>query len=274
MRRGEVTFVIDDDSVLGLRPLMMVDIVRYNDGHAARNAEKQRALIDLLNGAATEVGLGRSQWLMQRHGDSELAILPSGHQEAVLFTQFADALSRRLADYNRDRTAAGQVRLRMAIHRGDVARSEAGFAGAAPGIVARLVDCTPLRTATVRLPGSPLAVAVSDELFRAVVLGGWGYLPAEAFVEAEVREKELHSRAWLRVPGISAAELRAALAAGASDATGLSSSIDASNPVPPAPSLPGRAQDPVTATPTYHVQSVFNGPVEVFHIGPRFEGRS
>lgn len=272
VRRGERLFVIDDDSVLGLRPLMMVDIVQYNDGHAARNAEKQRALIDVLNGAATEVGLNRLRWLTQHHGDSELAVLPSGHQVAVLFIQYADALSRRLADYNRDRTTAGQVRLRMAVHRGDVVRSAAGFAGAAPGTVARLLDCAPLRTAMARLPGSPLAVAVSGDVYRSIVLGGLSYLPAEAFVKAEVRLKELHDGAWLRVPGVSVAELRRALTLEAPDTTDPSGSPSAPNRTPSTPAGSGRADNPVANGSTYN--SVFNGSVGAVQIGPRFEGRS
>jgi hypothetical protein len=252
----------------------MVDIVKYNDGHAARNAEKQRALIDLLNGAATEVGLDRSQWLTQHNGDSELAVLPSGHQVAVLFTQFADALARRLADYNRDRTTAGQVRLRMAVHRGDVVRSAAGYAGAAVGTVARLVDCDPLRTAMTRLPGSPLALAVSDDVYRHIVSGGLSYLPANAFVEAEVLVKELHGQAWLRVPGISAAELGTALAA-VPDATNPSGSTSARDPVPHTQLGSDRAENRVANGSTYNTVNEFAAPVYGgIHIGPQYGGRS
>jgi hypothetical protein len=265
--------VIDDDSMLGPRPLMMVDIVKYNDGYAARNAEKQLALIDLLNGAATEVGLDRTQWLTQHHGDSELAILPSGHQAAVLFTQFADALSRRLADYNRDRTGAGQICLRMAVHRGDVVRSAAGFAGAAPGTVARLVDCAPLRSAMAALPGSPLAVAVSDELFHAVVLGGLSYLQEGAFVRAEARVKEMNGQTWLRVPGVSRDELAAILAAEPSAETGLQSATTIPNPAPATSAGLGRVANPEASGSTYTTFNEFDGPVQGFHIGPRFEAR-
>jgi hypothetical protein len=92
------------------------------------------------------------------------------------------------------------LRLRAAVHAGEVHADPHGVAGADVNHAFRLADCGPLRSALRDSQGN-LAVIVSDGLYHAIVRHGYPGLPTADFHPVPVRVKETEVPGWLAVPG-------------------------------------------------------------------------
>ncbi|MFJ9893813.1 hypothetical protein ACIQPR_10845 [Streptomyces sp. NPDC091280] len=131
----------------------------------------------------------------------------------LVISPFADVLDTLLHRHNTG--ADPQIRLRMSIHVGPVpvAPGLPGDGNAAPrSETHRLLDCEAARVwlADAGEDGTPLVVIVSDDVHRAVVLGGYCAVPPSRFteVQAEVTGKDFTQSAWMYVPSPSGGLLR------------------------------------------------------------------
>lgn len=184
------------------RLLISVDMERYSRRSNLQQYEAQQNFHTLLHAAAVDVGLDRVTWTTQQAGDGELAILPRDVPEARVIGRFVPELNRRLRAFNSSRTAAGQVRLRVAVHQGLVHLDGAnGFPGHAVVHVCRLCDAAPVRQALAAFPEAGVALVVSTEMYRDVVREYPEELRPERFrrIEVEHPEKEFREPAWLCV---------------------------------------------------------------------------
>ncbi|MEU1602877.1 hypothetical protein [Micromonospora matsumotoense] len=184
------------------RLLISVDMERYSRRSNLQQYDAQENFHTLLRAAAADVGLDRVAWTTQQAGDGELAILPRDVSESRVIGRFVPELNRQLRAFNSSRTAAGQVRLRVAVHQGLVHLDGAnGFPGHAVVHVCRLCDAAPVRQALAAFPEAGVALVVSTEMYRDVVREYPEELRPERFrrIEVEHPEKEFREPAWLCV---------------------------------------------------------------------------
>jgi class 3 adenylate cyclase len=92
------------------------------------------------------------------------------------------------------------MRLRVALHAGEIYRDAYGVAGAAINQAFRLVDAPVLRSALDESPGM-LALIISDRLFTEVA---WHHPAAEpgSYRQVQVIVKETATAGWIRVPDL------------------------------------------------------------------------
>jgi hypothetical protein len=95
------------------------------------------------------------------------------------------------------------MRLRVALHAGEVYYDAHGVAGAAVNHAFRLAEAAQLRSALAASPGM-LALIVSDWLFTEVVRHDPAAVPG-AYRQVQVTVKETTAAGWIRVPGPAAA---------------------------------------------------------------------
>ena len=99
------------------------------------------------------------------------------------------------------------MRLRVALHAGEVYRDAHGVAGAAVNHAFRLAEAPAVRSALAASPGV-LALIVSDWFFIEVVRHDPAALPG-SYRQVEVLVKETAATGWIRVPDPAAAPARA-----------------------------------------------------------------
>src|SRR5882757_4451980 len=130
--------------------------------------------------------------MRQVQGDSEMSLIPPEQPEPRIVDDFFRELDDALRKYNHGRTDAARLRLRAALHYGVAYESAAGFAGDAPVTTARMLNSRELHRALEGTPGADLAVAVSDLVYRDIVLNRHCSLDPSDFerCDLEIKDKE------------------------------------------------------------------------------------
>ncbi|GIJ79345.1 hypothetical protein SAMN05443287_101913 [Micromonospora phaseoli] len=184
------------------RLLICVDMERYSRRSNVQQYEAQRDFHQLLEEAASDVGLDRVGWTTQQAGDGELAILPRDLPEARIIGRFVPELNRRLRRYNASRLPVARIRLRVAVHQGMVHLDGAkGFPGQAVVLVSRLCDAAVVRRALAAFPDGGIALVVSSDIYRDVVTEYPEEIRPERFRRIDVvhADKGFQEQAWLCV---------------------------------------------------------------------------
>lgn len=185
------------------RFLVAVDMQRYSRQDNLRQYQSQRIFQEVMREAVTSLGLDRVDWILQRAGDGELAVLPPGTPEPVIVGGLVPAIDRVLRERNRSLVPEAKVRLRVALHQGLVHTDGGnGFPGEAVVEVSRLCDAHGLKRALDAFPEAAVALIVSEGIFRDVVSQRYAGLRPERFARTDVRmpDKGFATTAWIFVP--------------------------------------------------------------------------
>jgi hypothetical protein len=192
--------VSDKRAARGIRALCVAVDARAYSGRSARGQHLlQTALVGLLEEATEAAGLDRVSWDRQPQGDGELALVPADQDEFLVVDDFVRRLHEKLFAYNEERTEDARLRLRVAMHFGIALVSANGYAGPAPVDVSRILASDELHGALDDAPDSDLVVALSDSLYKDLILSSFTSLRPEAFQGIEIKNEKFEGRAWIRV---------------------------------------------------------------------------
>jgi hypothetical protein len=168
------------------RSLVAVDIEGYsrrqNLGHLNARHGLRQTLADAFDGAGVEI-VPEEQ---QDQGDGFLTLVKPEVSKVVLIDGLVREIESALRRFNHFQNEEGRIRLRVALHSGEVHLDGPGFPGEATVTVMRLIDAEPVKKALAKTT-KDIAVIVSDGLYRNVIaqsrnssgLPGFGY-PASA----------------------------------------------------------------------------------------------
>ncbi|MDT0270174.1 hypothetical protein RM844_28275 [Streptomyces sp. DSM 44915] len=135
-------------------------------------------------------------------GDGMFWLLPATVPKEDVTGPFVDRLARGLREHAGTSSANGALRLRLALHGGEVGADGQGWVGADLNTACRMVDHQPLRDALADVPGAGLVVAVSDEWHRKVVSHHHPGIDATEYRPVRFDAKEIRNETvWVRVPG-------------------------------------------------------------------------
>ncbi|MEU5260666.1 ATP-binding protein [Amycolatopsis sp. NPDC021455] len=126
-------------------------------------------------------------------------IIPATVPKSVLVESLPDRLSAELRTYNETNDPARQIRLRMALHAGEIRYDDHGVVATAINHAFRLLDAAAFKAAFARSAG-PLGVIASSWFFDEVVRHSDGGTPAE-YRPVHVTVKETDTTAWMRLLG-------------------------------------------------------------------------
>lgn len=178
--------------------LFAVDIAQFTA--AGRDDEIQlavrEALYRLLIESFRASGIPWSSCVHEDRGDGVIVVIPAHMPTIVVVDQLVDQIRVRLRRYNRLSSHVAQVRLRLAVHIGEVYRDRHGLAGKAVNHLFRMLDADELRHA-LQLSASGLALIVSDYVYESVIDGGPSGVDPAAYSEVTVTVKQFKARAWL-----------------------------------------------------------------------------
>lgn len=190
----------------GRRLCLGVDARGYGSATDRVQARWQEALLDSLDLSASLTGLDRPQWKRQAKGDEELALLPDNGTEPQVVDDFVRELNKVLIEYNQA-NPVHRLRLRLALHHGVAYPGANGMPGQAVVLMSRLLNSKPVHEALDAAPEAQLAVIISERIYEDVVVQEHTSLTAKDFRRVTVVEKELDTKAWLRVPGADVHQL-------------------------------------------------------------------
>lgn len=185
------------------RTIMVFDIEQSN--HPMRT-NHDRVVIHEAMYAAVGSALRRLKYYHEDRGDGVLVLVPpevpKGRLVSNLLTRLEAALATHNAAMERQdaaRAAATQVRLRVAVHAGEVTFDGHGVVGAAVDHTFRLADAPPLKSALATSTGV-CALIASNWFFEEVVYHHPDAHP-ELFRRIEAEVKETRISGYVRVPG-------------------------------------------------------------------------
>jgi Tetratricopeptide repeat len=181
------------------RAIMVVDVERFGD--PARTNLNQLAvrggLYRALAQAFDESGVVWRSCVSEDRGDGALILIPPDVSKTRLVTRLPVCLIRAIKRHNAGSAAPEGMRLRVALHAGEVYGDEHGVAGAAVNHAFRLTEAPALKSALEASPGV-IAFIVSDWLFNEVVRHDPEAEPC-SYRKVQVAVKETSAVGWIRV---------------------------------------------------------------------------
>lgn len=187
------------------RSLVAVDIEGYSRRRNQGHMELREALRRILADAFDSVGVEIVPTEQQDQGDAFLTLVGPEVSKVVLVDGLVREMENALRRYNHYHTEEGKMRLRVALHAGEVHLDGTGFPGEATVMVMRLIEAEQVKNALAKAP-KDLAVIVSDGLYRDVVAHDYGGIVHEEYGQVEVAVKTFRGPAWIRVPGCPAVD--------------------------------------------------------------------
>ncbi|WP_327723067.1 hypothetical protein [Streptomyces europaeiscabiei] len=182
--------------------ITVLDIERFGRRTDPTQQWLREQLYAIVEKALEQAGIGSDDVeAMCDRGDGCFLLLRPSVSKLDLTTRFLDALQTGLRGHAQRGNEETALRVRVAMHAGEVSQDRRGWVGEALNTACRLVDLDSLRTTLAAASRSGLALAVSADWHDAVVRHDYPELPASGFREVPFVAKEITSYAWLRVPG-------------------------------------------------------------------------
>ena len=150
-------------------------------------------------------------------GDGVLILVASEVPQSLLAARIPEGLAAALAEHNRTHDPPAWIRMRLAVHAGEVYQDEHGVVGTAVNQAFRLLEADPLRRALAGSRGV-LAMICSQGFFEEVIMHAPGCVP-DRYRPVRVLVKETDVTGWVYLPddpdapGHIAAQATAAMAA-------------------------------------------------------------
>jgi tetratricopeptide (TPR) repeat protein len=237
------------------RAILIIDVEGFGD--PARTNAHQVAVRDTMYKALQRsFARARISWadcVKEDRGDGALVLIPSAVPKSKLVTGLPTYLAEALARHNARCPEQQRIRLRMALHAGEVHQDAHGYAGASINLAFRLIEA-PVTKMALRDSSAALALIVSEWFYDEVVRHHPATEPS-SFCPAHVVVKETETTAWFRVLGPAGPRLGAGAASTAPARTALShppqavwsrsaSSSGVRHSLPPdAPAFTGREEE-------------------------------
>lgn len=183
------------------RTILIVDVERFGDptrGNLDRLVVRD-GMYRSLTQAFLAAGVPWSECDREDRGDGVLIVIPPTVPKSVLIESLPEQLATTLMAHNNAHGAAERIRLRMALHAGEIHYDDHGVVGRAIDLAFRLLDTAEFKVDLARSTGA-LAVITSSWFFDEVVRHSQAHIRA-AFRPARVVAKETDTIAWICVPG-------------------------------------------------------------------------
>jgi hypothetical protein len=195
----------ETDALLGMhavhRTVLAVDVEGFG-GLRRTNVDRQTvrdALYQILQRSFELSRIPMASCHIEDRGDGVLVLALPEIPKALFVESLPEHLTSALREHNLAHSAPARIRLRMALHAGEMRLDDHGATGTALNHTFRLLDAQELKSALARSPGV-LALIVSAWFFDEVVRNTPASAP-DTYREVHVSVKETSTPAWILVPG-------------------------------------------------------------------------
>ncbi|MET8850328.1 tetratricopeptide repeat protein [Amycolatopsis sp. NPDC004625] len=182
------------------RTVLVVDVEGFGGHHRANHHQVavRDTMYETLRRAFRQAGISWDTCHHEDRGDGVFVLAPPDTPKSVFADVLPGALVEGLNAHNRRAAPEEHVRLRMALHAGEVRYDSHGVTAASVLLTFRLADSEPLKAALANSPGV-LAVMVSPWFFDEVVRHSRDGLPG-TYRPFLVQSGETPTIGWVRLP--------------------------------------------------------------------------
>ncbi|MGW3994934.1 effector-associated domain 2-containing protein [Amycolatopsis sp. NPDC004772] len=183
------------------KTIMAVDIAGYNDPQrtTAHRLVVHEGFWKIMRTAFAEAGIPWDTLFRENTGDGVMIHLPTEVAKADLVAGLPDRMLAELRRYNEVHAAEANVRLRVALHAGEVYQGSHGTISDANSFAFRLLDATEVKVA-LKESKAVLALVVSNPFYQDVVRADPA-ADALSYRRIPIENKETKTEAWLRLLG-------------------------------------------------------------------------
>jgi len=182
------------------RTILIVDVEGF--GHPQRTNGDQVAvrsgMYRALRVAFEAAGIPWDSCDVEDRGDGVFVLAGAEVPKAAFVESLPRALATALRRHNSTHLGPERIRLRMALHAGEITYDDFGVTAKSINLAFRLLDAPPLKSALAGSPGV-LALIVSSWFFTEVVRHS-SIEDATTYRQADVTVKESAVRAWICLP--------------------------------------------------------------------------
>ncbi|WP_052026048.1 tetratricopeptide repeat protein, partial [Amycolatopsis vancoresmycina] len=182
------------------RTVLVVDVEGFGDHHRANHHQVavRDTMYETLRRAFRQAGISWDTCYHEDRGDGVFVLAPPDTPKSVFADVLPGALVEGLNAHNRRAAPEERIRLRLALHAGEVRYDSHGVTAASVILTFRLVDSEPVKTALANSPGV-LAVMVSSWFFDEVVRHSQDGSPG-TYRPVLVEAKETRTIGWVCLP--------------------------------------------------------------------------
>lgn len=183
--------------------MLAVDIKGFNDprrDHEIRRSLRV-AMYELLAGSLHRSGLPWDACYHEDRGDGVLVVAPTGVPAVMLLYPVAEHLRAAVRRHNRFHVEIAQIRLRTAVHAGEVCFDHHGVCGGAVTHLFRMLEASTFKQA-LDASGADFALVTSNTIFTEVVLPGMSLIDPDMYAPVHIRCKETSARTWIYLPPV------------------------------------------------------------------------
>jgi tetratricopeptide (TPR) repeat protein len=190
------------------RTILVVDVEAFGDHDrtGAHQVAVRAGLYRTLEKAFSESGIPWTECYHEDRGDGVLVLVPPLVPKALFVESLPGHLAGALREHNALHSPQARIRLRMALHAGEMHLDSHGVTGRSVNLAFRLLEADELKSALARAAG-PVALIVSAWFFDEVVRSSPASDPG-AYRKVEVAVKETSTSAWILAPGFSQKPVR------------------------------------------------------------------
>jgi tetratricopeptide (TPR) repeat protein len=180
--------------------IVLVDVEGFGARHRTRADQGaiRHGLYQALELAFTRSGVGWDGCYREDRGDGVLILVPPQVPKTVLAAGVPGELAAAVRAHNQGHGRDARMRLRVALHGGEVAHDAYGVTGTAVTVAFRLLEAGPLKQALAGSPGV-LAVIASAWFYEEVIRQADGCAPA-TWRRVLVTVKETRQDGWVSLP--------------------------------------------------------------------------
>ncbi|WP_062205489.1 hypothetical protein [Streptomyces sp. NBRC 109706] len=191
------------DEVSEYRAMLAVDIERSGGRGDVALLRIREVLLSALREALEESGIDRGECRFHDLGDGVRVIAPASLSKARLIHPLIHELTIRLRAHNRTAAPSTRIRVRVAMHAGDLWFGRTGTVVGGPlEVLARLLDAPAAREALAGAADTiPLSLLVSQHYYDETVRHSYPGMDPDTFRRVAVSVKEYEADAWLHLPG-------------------------------------------------------------------------
>lgn len=181
--------------------ILVVDIEGFAQPSRTNTNQVQlrRGLYDAVQQAFQHAGI---HWGTCRHedrGDGVFVLAPATVPKVLFTEQVLDTLADTLSMHNNEHDAAEQIRLRAALHAGEITYDDYGVTAASINHTFRLLEAPVLKAALAR--SSALLACASSSWFYDEVIRHSEPSKPNLYQQVAVKNKETTTNAWIRLLG-------------------------------------------------------------------------
>lgn len=183
-----------------------VDITGFGGAGRTRSnyVALQEGMYQAVERAFTQSGISWADCYQEGTGDGILTLAPATFGKSVFAEKLPRALVAALRDHNAVHPPEERLRLRMALHAGEIARDARGVTGPALIHAFRLIESPPVKEALLNSTGA-LVIVASEWFYNEVVRHRAESAP-EDYERIEVSVKETQASGWIRLPDAHSTE--------------------------------------------------------------------